>query len=67
VQGAGVKVAIVDTGISPHQEFDHLDSGVNALSMDNPEGPPLPPIDNHGRGTAMAGTVGANLGLLPGI
>jgi Subtilase family len=67
VRGAGVKVAIVGTGISPHQEFDHLDSGVNALSIDNPEGPPLPPVDNHGQGTAMAGTVGADLGLLPGI
>ncbi len=54
-QGKGVRVAVIDTGIS----FDHPDleknirGGVNILS------PILPPYDHNGHGTHIAGTIGA--------
>lgn len=54
-QGAGVKVAVVDTGV----DYTHPDlaanykGGYNALDSD------APPMDDHGHGTHVAGTLAA--------
>jgi minor extracellular protease Epr len=54
--GAGVKVAIMDTGIvSNHPDLDPYINGYNAI----PGGGS--PQDNHGHGTHMAGIIGALL------
>jgi len=56
-KGAGVKVAVVDTGI----DFNHPDlkanyaGGYNALDSDKE------PLDDHGHGTHVAGTIAAAL------
>jgi subtilisin family serine protease len=62
LQGLGVTVAIVDTGIDlAHSEFigriDPVDPGYNAL----PGGELLLPVDDHGHGTHMAGIIAAGL------
>lgn len=54
-QGAGIKVAVVDTGV----DYTHPDlaanyrGGYNALDSD------APPMDDHGHGTHVAGTLAA--------
>ena len=59
VTGAGVRVAILDTGIdSDHPDLSpyvDIESGYNALPAGGP------PQDNNGHGTHMAGIIGALL------
>jgi hypothetical protein len=59
--GSGVKVGILDTGITTaaHQEFDgsgkrNYDTGSDLVSSDNI------PQDGHGHGTHVAGIIGAD-------
>lgn len=56
-QGAGVKVAIVDTGIDPnHPDLkDKIAGGINTVEKDAPW------ADDHFHGTHVAGTVAAAL------
>jgi len=64
-KGRGQVVAVVDTGISPHQEFgDRLLEGRNFTKDYN--GDPNKTTDHHGHGTHCAGTiVGATVGKAP--
>lgn len=60
--GAGIKVAVLDTGISPHPDLS-IAGGVNIVQ------PGQPYSDNVGHGTAVAGVVAAtgNEGMQFGI
>ncbi len=60
--GAGVSVYVVDTGVSPHNEFgSRLAAGFSAINDGRGT------ADCHGHGTHVAGTaVGATLGVAPG-
>jgi len=64
VTGAGVKVAILDTGVSPHADLPTIKDGYNAL----PGGVPELYSDGHGHGTHIAGIIAAradnNAGLI---
>jgi subtilisin family serine protease len=64
VTGAGVKVAILDTGVSPHTDLPTITEGYNAL----PGRVPGLYADGHGHGTHMAGIIAArednNVGLI---
>jgi subtilisin family serine protease len=53
VTGAGVKVAILDTGVGPHPDLPTITDGYNAL----PGGVPGLYADGHGHGTHMAGII----------
>jgi minor extracellular protease Epr len=55
VTGAGVQVAILDTGVGPHAELTIVD-GYNAL----PGGVPNLYSDDHGHGTHIAGIIAAS-------
>ena len=62
-KGTGIKVAILDTGIDMNHEDlkDNYKGGYNVIS------PGSPPIDGHGHGTHVAGTIAArdnNLGVI---
>ncbi|MEA3307563.1 MAG: S8 family serine peptidase, partial [Elusimicrobiota bacterium] len=54
-QGEGAKVAILDTGAT----FSHPDLSVNYNGGFNAIKPELPPTDDHGHGTHVAGTIAA--------
>ena len=57
--GAGVRVAVIDTGVSPHPEIAHLRPGRDFVAADA-----LHDCDNHG--TAVAGIIaGRTLGIAP--
>ena len=57
--GAGVRVAVIDTGVAPHPEIAHLRGGRDFVAADA-----LHDCDNHG--TAVAGVIaGRSLGLAP--
>lgn len=53
--GEGVKVGIIDTGIDLHHPDlkENIKGGINVLS------PSLPPQDDYGHGTHVAGIIGA--------
>lgn len=55
LMGAGVKVAIVDTGVGPHLDLPLIVEGFNAL----PGG--VLYYDDHGHGTHMAGIIAARI------
>ena len=55
VTGAGVKVAIVDTGVGPHLDLPMIVEGFNAL----PGG--VLYYDDHGHGTHIAGIIAARI------
>jgi subtilisin family serine protease len=54
-QGDGVKVAVVDTGI----DFKHPDLAANYAGGTNVVDPKNSPMDDHGHGTHVAGTIAA--------
>jgi subtilisin family serine protease len=54
-KGAGVKIAILDTGIDP----DHEDLDANYAGGKNFVDPTSDPIDDHGHGTHVAGIIAA--------
>lgn len=54
-RGAGVKVALIDTGVDP----SHPDLAANLRGGINLINPRLPANDDHGHGTHVAGTVAA--------
>ncbi len=54
-QGAGVRVAIVDTGI----DLDHPELAASIKGGYNSVDSSIPPDDDHGHGTHVAGTVAA--------
>ena len=57
--GAGVRVAVIDTGVAPHPEITHLRPGRDFVAADA-----LHDCDNHG--TAVAGIIaGRTLGIAP--
>ena len=57
--GAGVRVAVIDTGVAPHPEITHLRGGRDFVAADA-----LHDCDNHG--TAVAGVIaGRTLGIAP--
>jgi len=51
--GAGVKVAVVDTGI----DYSHPDIAPNYVGGYNAINPDADPLDDHGHGTHVAGTI----------
>lgn len=55
LQGENVKVAVLDTGVDyTHPEISpNYAGGYNAINSS------LPPLDDHGHGTHVAGTIGA--------
>ncbi|MFC1679417.1 S8 family peptidase [Elusimicrobiota bacterium] len=53
--GKGVKVAIIDTGI----DYTHPDIAPNYVGGYNAVDPEADPMDDHGHGTHVAGTIGA--------
>ncbi len=54
-EGAGIKVAIIDTGI----DYTHPDLKANYAGGYNTIVTTAPPLDDHGHGTHVAGTVAA--------
>jgi subtilisin family serine protease len=64
VTGAGVKVAVLDTGVGPHIDLPTITEGYNAL----PPGGVSGFSDGHGHGTHIAGIIAArednNAGLI---
>lgn len=54
-KGAGVKVAVLDTGI----DMEHTDLAANYRGGINLISPGRPPQDDNGHGTHIAGTIGA--------
>lgn len=60
--GRGVRVAVIDTGITPHPELDQLRPGRDFVDHDNPD--PLTDCDSHG--TVVAGIIaGTTTGVAP--
>lgn len=53
--GTGVRVAVVDTGVSPNPELDQLAPGADLVTPDTPD----PLFDCDGHGTVVAGIIGA--------
>lgn len=75
ITGAGVKVAVVDSGIAPHSDLRIAGgvSTVGALTGNEPEASlPSAYMDTHGHGTHVAGIIGAlnngmaTVGVAPG-
>jgi subtilisin len=54
-QGEGIRVAVVDTGV----DFNHPDLKANYKGGYNAIDPDKPPMDDHGHGTHVAGTIAA--------
>lgn len=60
--GGGVKVAVIDTGVAPHEQFTHVEAGPDFVTPESPN--PLWDCDGHG--TAVAGIIAArDAGLAP--
>lgn len=53
--GAGVRVAVIDTGVSPNGELTHLVPGADLVTPDAPN----PLFDCDGHGTVVAGIIAA--------
>ncbi|WP_291313187.1 S8 family serine peptidase [Corynebacterium sp. UBA2622] len=53
--GAGVRVAVIDTGVSPNAELSRLVPGADFVTPDAPN----PLFDCDGHGTVVAGIIGA--------
>ncbi|SDS48389.1 S8 family serine peptidase [Corynebacterium timonense] len=61
--GAGVRVAVIDTGVSPNEELPRLVGGADLVSPDAPN----PLFDCDGHGTVVAGIIAARtVGVAPG-
>ena len=58
VTGSATTVAVLDTGV----DLDHPDLAPNLVAGHNEINPDLPPADDHGHGTEVAGLVGAVTG-----
>jgi len=57
-RGAGVTVAVIDSGSGPHPDLDaNLDQGVNLFGGVNEPG--APDVDTQGHGTHVAGIISA--------
>ncbi|WKD56887.1 Subtilisin DY [Corynebacterium capitovis DSM 44611] len=62
--GAGVRVAVIDTGVAPNPEFAHVSPGADFVSP----GAPNPLLDCDGHGTVVAGIIAsATLGIAPDV
>ncbi|MBI4655826.1 MAG: S8 family serine peptidase [Elusimicrobia bacterium] len=55
IDGKGVKVGVVDTGV----DYTHPDIAPNYAGGYNAIKPDQPPLDDHGHGTHVSGTIGA--------
>jgi len=61
--GAGVKVAVIDTGVARHPQLNQLAGGADFVTPDTPE--PFKDCDAHG--TVVAGIIaGTQTGIAPG-
>jgi subtilisin family serine protease len=60
--GAGVKVAVIDTGI----DYTHPDLAANFIGGEDFVNGDLDPMDDHGHGTHVSGTIAARLNNLTG-
>ncbi|QPK79586.1 S8 family serine peptidase [Corynebacterium lizhenjunii] len=62
--GAGVRVAVIDTGIARHPQLPRLEGEVDLVAPDNPD--PFFDCDLHG--TVVAGIIaGQEVGIAPGV
>ncbi|MEX3504246.1 S8 family serine peptidase [Corynebacterium sp. LK2510] len=60
--GAGIRVAVIDTGVSPHPELDQLVAGADFVTPLAPD----PLMDCDGHGTVVAGIIAATgVGIAP--
>lgn len=60
--GRGIRVAVIDTGVHPHEQLRHLHPGKDFVTPSTPD--PLRDCDNHG--TAVAGIIaGRDHGIAP--
>ncbi|MDO5031276.1 S8 family serine peptidase [Corynebacterium sp.] len=60
--GRGVRVAVIDTGVSPHPQLAHLSPGADFVTAEEPD--PLRDCDVHG--TVVAGVIaGRESGVAP--
>lgn len=60
--GEGIKVAIIDTGVSSHEQFPRLEPGPDLVALEEPA--PLYDCDIHG--TVVASVIGAqDMGIAP--
>lgn len=60
--GKGIKVAIIDTGVSAHEQFPQLEAGPDLVVPDTPD--PFHDCDIHG--TVVASVIGArDMGIAP--
>ncbi|MGD7653089.1 MAG: S8 family peptidase [Verrucomicrobiales bacterium] len=59
--GAGVRIAILDTGVVPHSALPPLADEINLVD------PPADPADTNGHGTAVASIIASNNPFAPGI
>jgi len=58
-RGAGVTIAVIDSGSGPHPDLDaNLDQGVNLFGGVNEPG--APDVDTQGHGTHVAGIIAAS-------
>ncbi len=61
--GDGVRVAVIDTGVTPHEQLLPVIPGGDVVTPDTPD----PLLDCDGHGTAVAGVIGSrDVGVAPG-
>lgn len=62
-RGAGVRVAVIDTGVAPHPQLREVVPVIDLVARENPD----PLLDCDGHGTIVAGVIGAaHGGVAPG-